>query len=101
MGAERRRPEEGAAAAETHTSGGRSANDYRRSRRRRAVTAGGGVFFTGLTIHGSYANLSPSKYRRAFAIHYVGQGTWVYRSDIQQLVEVNLQNTEGENYQTS
>lgn len=66
-----------------------------------SVPAGGGVFFTGLTIRGSYANLSLSKYRRAFAIHYVGQGTWVYRSDIQQLVEVNLQNTEGENHQTS
>ena len=66
-----------------------------------SVPAGGGVFFTGLTIHGSYANLSPSKYRRAFAIHYVGQGTWVYRSDIQELVEVNLQITEDENHQTS
>jgi ectoine hydroxylase-related dioxygenase (phytanoyl-CoA dioxygenase family) len=49
------------------------------------VPRGGGVFFTGLTIHGSYANRSLDRIRRAFAIHYVKNGTWVFRTDIQEL----------------
>jgi ectoine hydroxylase-related dioxygenase (phytanoyl-CoA dioxygenase family) len=44
------------------------------------------VFFTGLTIHGSYANRSPDRARRAFATHYVAEGTWVFRTDVQQTV---------------
>ena len=49
------------------------------------VPRGGGVVFTGLTIHGSYANQSPDRIRRAFAIHYVKNVTWVFRTDIQEL----------------
>ena len=59
-----------------------------------SVPAGSSVFFTGLTIHGSYANRSLDRHRRAFAIHYVGQKTWVYRTDIQDLVAVNLSSME-------
>jgi len=47
------------------------------------VPRGGGVFFTGMTIHGSFANNSPDKARLAFATHYVREGTWIFRTDIQ------------------
>ncbi len=50
------------------------------------VPRGSGVFFTGKTIHGSYANRSPDRKRLAFAVHYVKEGTWVYRCDIQEVV---------------
>lgn len=53
---------------------------------RLTVLRGGGVFFTGLTIHGSFANRSPNRPRRAFAVHYVAEGTWVYRQDVQNVV---------------
>ena len=52
------------------------------------VTAGAGVFFTGMTVHGSYANRSASRVRRAFATHYVAEGTWVARADVQETVPV-------------
>lgn len=52
------------------------------------VPRGSGVFFTGRTIHGSYANRSPDRKRLAFAVHYVKEGTWVYRCDIQEVVAV-------------
>ena len=51
-----------------------------------AVKAGGGVFFTGMTIHGSYANRSAGRVRRAFATHFVARGTWVFRADVQNVV---------------
>ena len=44
---------------------------------------GSGVFFTSMTIHGSYANYSPDRSRLAFAVHYVREGSWVYRRDVQ------------------
>ena len=50
------------------------------------VPAGAGVFFDGLTIHGSFANRSPTRHRRALAFHYVPEGTWVYRTDVQDTV---------------
>lgn len=50
------------------------------------VPRGGGVFFTSLTVHGSYANRSPDRQRLAFATHYVREGTWVYRRDLQGMV---------------
>ena len=50
------------------------------------VPAGGGVFFTGMTIHGSYANRSAGRVRRAFATHFVAEGTWVFRADVQNIV---------------
>ena len=53
-----------------------------------AVPAGAGVYFTGMTIHGSYANRSASRVRRAFATHYVAEGTWVVRADVQETVPV-------------
>ncbi len=52
------------------------------------VPRGSGVFFTGRTIHGSYANRSDRRPRLAFATHYVKTGTWVYRRDIQDLTPV-------------
>lgn len=47
------------------------------------VPAGAGVIFDGQTIHGSFANRSRTRYRRALAFHYVPDGTWVYRTDVQ------------------
>jgi ectoine hydroxylase-related dioxygenase (phytanoyl-CoA dioxygenase family) len=52
------------------------------------VPKGGGVFFTSRTIHGSFANRSSGRPRLAFATHYVKDGTWVYRADIQETVLV-------------
>jgi ectoine hydroxylase-related dioxygenase (phytanoyl-CoA dioxygenase family) len=52
------------------------------------VPRGSGVYFTGGTIHGSYANRSIGRPRLAFAIHYVREGTWVFRCDIQDLTPV-------------
>ncbi len=51
------------------------------------VPKGGGVCFTGLTIHGSYANRSDTD-RLAFAVHYVKEGTWVLRADVQETMAV-------------
>ena len=53
-----------------------------------SVPKGGGVFFTSRTIHGSFANRSGDRPRLAFATHYVKDGTWVYRADIQETVIV-------------
>jgi ectoine hydroxylase-related dioxygenase (phytanoyl-CoA dioxygenase family) len=53
------------------------------------VPAGGGVFFSGLIIHGSFANRAQNRPRRAFAIHYVREGTWIFRDDIQRTVPVD------------
>lgn len=50
------------------------------------VPKGSGVFFTGMTIHGSFGNRSRDRVRRAFATHFVANGTWVFRADVQQLV---------------
>ena len=50
------------------------------------VPKGAGVFFTGMTIHGSYANASAHRVRRAFATHFVAEGTWVARADVQDVV---------------
>ena len=47
------------------------------------VPKGGGVFFTGMTIHGSFGNRSRDRVRRAFAIHYCREGTWMFRTDVQ------------------
>jgi phytanoyl-CoA hydroxylase len=51
-----------------------------------AVPKGAGVFFTGMTVHGSYANLSKDRVRRAFATHFVAEGTWLFRADVQNVV---------------
>jgi ectoine hydroxylase-related dioxygenase (phytanoyl-CoA dioxygenase family) len=52
------------------------------------VPAGAGVFFTGLTIHGSFANRSADRPRRALAVHYVREDTWVFRTDVQDTMPV-------------
>jgi len=52
------------------------------------VPKGSGVFFNGLTIHGSYANKSPDRPRIAWAVHYVKEGTWVLRCDVQDTMPV-------------
>ncbi|MCG8604746.1 hypothetical protein MJD09_07090, partial [bacterium] len=49
-----------------------------------SVPPGAGVFFTGMTIHGSYANTSPTRDRLAFAVHYVKEGSWCLRADVQE-----------------
>ncbi|MBM3262766.1 MAG: phytanoyl-CoA dioxygenase family protein [candidate division Zixibacteria bacterium] len=53
-----------------------------------AVPAGSGVFFTGMTIHGSYANRSHTRPRFAFPVHYVREDTWVLRTDVQETTQV-------------
>ncbi len=50
------------------------------------VPRGSGVFFSGMTVHGSYANRSADRVRRAFATHFVAEGTWVFRADVQAVV---------------
>ena len=57
------------------------------------VPKGGGVFFSGMTIHGSYANRSKDRERLAFAVHYVKDGTWLYRVDVQETELVNTYST--------
>ncbi|MEM1271297.1 MAG: phytanoyl-CoA dioxygenase family protein [Bacteroidota bacterium] len=52
------------------------------------VPKGAGVFFDGRTIHGSFGNRTEDRVRRAFATHYSKAGTWMFRDDVQQLVEV-------------
>ena len=56
--------------------------------RRLTVPKGAGVFFSGMTIHGSFANTDPVRVRRAFATHFVAEGTWVLRADVQNTVPV-------------
>jgi ectoine hydroxylase-related dioxygenase (phytanoyl-CoA dioxygenase family) len=53
---------------------------------RLTVPKGAGVFFSGYTIHGSYANRSKDRVRRAFATHYVAEDSWVVRADVQDVV---------------
>jgi len=50
------------------------------------VSKGAGVFFSSHTIHGSYGNRSANRVRRAFATHFVSEGTWVFRADVQNVV---------------
>src|SRR5579872_5265508 len=56
---------------------------------RLTVPRGAGVFFTGMTIHGSYANRSEVRPRTAFATHYVHEATWLFREDVQDAVPVD------------
>ena len=56
--------------------------------RKLQVPKGGGVFFTSLTIHGSFANRSATEDRLAWAVHYVRDGTWLTRMDVQETVAV-------------
>ena len=58
---------------------------------RLTVPRGGGVFFTGMTIHGSFSNRSADRPRRAWAVHYVRQETWLFRQDVQDAVPVTAQ----------
>ena len=57
---------------------------------RLTVPRGSGVFFTSRTVHGSYANRSHTRPRLAFAVHYVKDGTWVFRTDVQDTTPVDL-----------
>jgi phytanoyl-CoA hydroxylase len=57
---------------------------------RLTVPRGGGVFFTGMTIHGSFANHSADRPRCAFAVHYVREDTWLYRRDVQDAMLVEI-----------
>ena len=52
------------------------------------VPRGSGVFFTSMTVHGSFANRSGDKPRLAFATHYIKDGTWIYRTDLQDPVDL-------------
>lgn len=50
---------------------------------RLTVPRGAGVFFSGMIIHGSFANDSSRRPRPAFAVHYVREDTWLFRQDVQ------------------
>jgi len=52
-----------------------------------AIPRGAGIFFHGMLIHGSFGNHSKDRDRLAWAVHYVREGTWVFREDIQNLVK--------------
>ncbi len=52
------------------------------------VERGGAVFFTSLTVHGSFANRSATRDRLAWAVHFVKEGTWILRADVQETVAV-------------
>ena len=41
-----------------------------------------------MTIHGSFANKSINRPRLVFATHYIKEGTWIYRKDIQETTKV-------------
>ena len=51
-----------------------------------SVPRGAGVFFTSMTIHGSFANTSTDHQRLAFATHYIDAQTWMFREDVQATV---------------
>jgi phytanoyl-CoA hydroxylase len=55
---------------------------------RLTVPRGGGVFFTGMTVHGSFSNQSADRQRTAFAVHYVREDTWLFRQDVQDAMMV-------------
>jgi ectoine hydroxylase-related dioxygenase (phytanoyl-CoA dioxygenase family) len=55
---------------------------------RLTVPRAGGVFFTGLTIHGSFSNQSADRPRTAWAVHYIHENTWLYRQDVQNAMRV-------------
>jgi len=57
---------------------------------RLTVPRGGGVFFTGMTIHGSFSNQSADRSRTAWAVHYVRENSWLYRQDVQEAMLVDL-----------
>jgi phytanoyl-CoA hydroxylase len=50
---------------------------------RLTIPRGAGVFFHGMLVHGSYANHTPDRPRLAWAVHYVKEGTWLLRTDVQ------------------
>lgn len=54
--------------------------------RRLTVPRGSAVIFDGLVVHGSFGNHSKDRPRLAFTTHYVRQGTWLFRTDVQELV---------------
>ncbi|MCE9591126.1 MAG: phytanoyl-CoA dioxygenase family protein [Planctomycetes bacterium] len=54
------------------------------------IPKGGGVFFHGMIIHGSFANPSPDRIRRAWAVHYVHEKTWLLRTDVQDAVMAEM-----------
>jgi ectoine hydroxylase-related dioxygenase (phytanoyl-CoA dioxygenase family) len=57
---------------------------------RLTVPRGGGVFFTGMTVHGSFSNQSADRPRTAWAVHYIHEDTWLYREDVQDAVLVEV-----------
>jgi len=52
------------------------------------VPKGCGVIFSSLTIHGSYANRTRDRIRRAFATHYIREDSWMFRVDVQEVTAI-------------
>ncbi|MDP6504927.1 MAG: phytanoyl-CoA dioxygenase family protein [Planctomycetota bacterium] len=46
------------------------------------------VFFSGMTVHGSFANHS-TRPRLAFAVHYIHEDSWLLRADVQETALVS------------
>lgn len=55
---------------------------------RLTVPKGSGVFFSGMVIHGSFANHSSDRPRLALATHFVRQDTWLFRGDVHEAMPV-------------
>jgi phytanoyl-CoA hydroxylase len=49
-----------------------------------SVPSRAAVFFHGSLVHGSFANMSLDRDRLAVSAHYVGEDSWVFRTDLQQ-----------------
>jgi len=52
------------------------------------IPKGGAVYFDGFLVHGSRSNTAEDRDRLAVAIHFVKQGTWVYRVDLNDVFPV-------------
>ena len=55
------------------------------------VPKGSGVIFSSLTIHGSYANRTPDRVRRAFATHFIRDDSWMLRADVQDVMPASVE----------
>lgn len=53
---------------------------------RLTIPRGAAIFFHGMLVHGSFANKDANRPRLAWAVHYVREGTWLLRQDVQELV---------------
>jgi ectoine hydroxylase-related dioxygenase (phytanoyl-CoA dioxygenase family) len=60
---------------------------------RLTIPRGSAVFFTGMTVHGSFANQS-RRPRLAFAVHYFHEDSWLLRADVQETTLISAFSSE-------